>query len=410
MDISILNAILYVFIFVSLYFQVFLLLAFYENVREMEEEEHRAPKKFPSVTIAVPVWNEEDTLAGTLDSLLALDYPKNKLKIFVIDDGSTDGTLAIANKYKDRPQIEIYSQPNGGKHTAVNFALEKCQTELFGCLDADSFVDSQALKRIVCYFEDKETMSVTPCLIVKSPETIVQILQRVEYSLGSFVKRTFGNLESIQVTPGPFSIFRKKVFDDLGPYKKAHNTEDFEIALRMHKHFYKIVNAHTAYVYTSTPPTLRKLLKQRLRWTTGSILNLYDYRELFFNRKQGVFGLFILPMVMIFIFFVLYLSLFAVYNVLHSWYLTIEKWLLVGINFHPPTFDWFFVQTSMLTILSIISFAMFTVVLGIGRKISVEKRSLTDVVYYLLMYTIIMPIWMWQSVISIIRKKKPSWR
>lgn len=386
------------------------MIAFFENVKEMKEEEEKEPTVFPSVTIAVPVWNEEDTLAGTLDSLLALHYPKDKLTIFVIDDGSTDSTLEIARKYEKYPQIKIFTQPNGGKHTAVNFALEKCDSELFGCLDADSFVHPESLKRIVTYFETPDVMSVTPCLIVKSPETIIQVLQRVEYSLGSFIKRTFGNLESIQVTPGPFSIFRKKVFDDLGPYRKAHNTEDFEIALRMHKHFYKIVNAHSAYVYTSTPPTLRKLLKQRLRWTTGSILNLYDYRELFFNKEHRVFGLFILPMVFLFIFFVLYLSLYAVINTVHSIYLAVEKWLLIGFHPHMPTFDWFFIQTSALSLLTIISFSMFTIVLFIGRKITAEKRSLADVVYYLLMYGIIMPIWVWQSVIAIIRKKKPSWR
>jgi cellulose synthase/poly-beta-1,6-N-acetylglucosamine synthase-like glycosyltransferase len=378
----------------------------------MKEEEESEPTVFPSVTVAVPVWNEQETLAGTLESLLALDYPKDKLHIVVVNDGSTDNTLQIARSFEHHAQIEIIDKENGGKHTAVNLVLENSQSELFGCLDADSFVDKDALLNIVKYFEEKDTMAVTPCMKVLDPKTFIQKLQAVEYTMGIFLKRVFGNLNSIQVTPGPFSIFRKKVFDDLGPYKKAHNTEDFEIALRMHLNHYKIVNSHKAFVYTKTPDNIRALLKQRVRWTQGSIQNLLDYREMFFKKEFGNFGLFILPMIFFFIFLTLYTTSFIVFNIFKALTLKIEYLLVAG--FHPSSwnfkFDSFYINTEAIAFLTVLFLIVSMTLFRYGRQIAEEETSPMHFVYFLLMYGFIAPLWVWKSVYNTITNRKNTWR
>jgi cellulose synthase/poly-beta-1,6-N-acetylglucosamine synthase-like glycosyltransferase len=391
---------------------VVILTSFFEGRSKMKEEEDSEPSVFPSVTIAVPVWNEEETLAGTLESLLALDYPKDKLHIVVVNDGSRDNTLQIAQSFQHHEQIEVIDKENGGKHTAVNLVLEKSQSDLFGCLDADSFVDTDTLKTIVKYFEDPSVMAVTPCLKVLNPQTFIQKLQAVEYTMGVFLKRVFGNLNSIQVTPGPFSVFRKRVFDDLGPYRKAHNTEDFEIALRMHLHHYKIVNSHKAFVYTKTPKTIRTLLKQRVRWTQGSIQNLLDYREMFFKKEYGNFGLFILPMIFFFIFLTLYTTSFIVFNLLKSLTLKIEYFLVAGFN--PNTwdfkFDSFYINTEAIAFLTVFFLIISMTLFRYGRQIAEEETSAKHFVYFLLMYGFIAPLWVWKSVYNTIINKKNTWR
>jgi cellulose synthase/poly-beta-1,6-N-acetylglucosamine synthase-like glycosyltransferase len=412
MDFSNLSSILYVFLYISLFFEVVILTSFFEGREKMREEEESEITEFPSVTIAVPVWNEEETLAGTLESLLALDYPKDKLHIVVVNDGSRDNTLQIARSFEHYAQIEVIDKENGGKHTAVNLVLEKSQSDLFACLDADSFVDADTLKTIVKYFEDPTVMAVTPCLKVLNPQTFIQKLQAVEYTMGVFLKRVFGNLNSIQVTPGPFSVFRKRVFDDLGPYRKAHNTEDFEIALRMHLHHYKIVNSHKAFVYTKTPKTIRALLKQRVRWTQGSIQNLLDYREMFFKKEYGNFGLFILPMIFFFIFLTLYTTSFIVFNLLKSLTLKIEYFLVAGFN--PGKwdfkFDSFYINTEAIAFLTVFFLIISMTLFRYGRQIAEEETSAKHFVYFLLMYGFIAPLWVWKSVYNTIINKKNTWR
>jgi cellulose synthase/poly-beta-1,6-N-acetylglucosamine synthase-like glycosyltransferase len=412
MEFNIFPIILYVFMYIALFFQVVILTSFFEGRGKMKEEEATEPVVFPSVAIAVPVWNEQETLAGTLDSLLALNYPKEKLEIIVVDDGSTDNTLQIANKYKDNPQIQVITKANGGKHTAVNLALEKTNAELFGCLDADSFVDTEALRNIVKYFEQPETMAVTPCMKVMNPVTWLQKLQAVEYTTGIFLKRVFGNMNSIQVTPGPFSIFRKRVFDEIGPYKKAHNTEDFEIALRMHLHHFKIANSHKAFVYTKTPATLRALLKQRVRWTQGSIQNLLDYRFLFFKKEFGNFGLYILPMIFFFIFLTLYTTGFIAFNFVKALVLRIEQLFVVGFNpgMWKFTFDTFYISTEAIAFLAFFFVFISLVLFRYGRQIAEEETSFKHFFYFLLMYGLIAPLWVWKSVYNTITRTKNSWR
>jgi cellulose synthase/poly-beta-1,6-N-acetylglucosamine synthase-like glycosyltransferase len=198
----------------------------------------------------------------------------------------------------------------------------------------------------------------------------------------------------------------------LGPYKKAHNTEDFEIALRMHLNHYKIVNSHKAFVYTKSPSTIKTLLKQRVRWTQGSIQNLLDYREMFFKKEFGNFGLFILPMIFFFIFLTLYTTSFIVFNLAKTLTAKIQYFLLVG--FHPSdwdfTFDPFYINTEAIAFLTVLFLIVSMTLFRYGRQIAEEKTSPKHFIYFLLMYGFIAPLWVWKSVYNTIINKKNTWR
>ncbi len=410
MDITLLEGIIFAIIFISLFFQVFLLITIFENKSSQKKSRKQGGFYEPTVCIIVPVWNEEKTLQGTLESLLALDYPQNKLEITVVDDGSTDSTLSIARSFEHHANIRVFTKENGGKHTAVNFGIENTDAELVGCLDADSFVDKNALREIVRKFEDKEMMAVTPCMIVKTPETIVQKAQKIEYTIGALLKRIFGDLSAIQVTPGPFSIFRRKVFMDLGLYKKAHNTEDFEIALRMHKHGYKIGNAPKAYVYTTSPATPYKLFKQRLRWVHGNLLNLLDYRELFFRVQYGHLGMLVLPMAVVYYFIALFISVYALTRLITWITEKVQDVSLVGLRAPSFTFDLFFINTSVLSVLAFVLFSITITMISLGIRMTKEKGSLIELISFFVVYPLLSPFWLWRAGLDVLRKKNNSWR
>ncbi len=410
------DAVIYTLLFVSLYFEVFLLFTFLENRGRLKfQKEAKEINIFPSVTIIVPCWNEENTIAATVESLLNLDYPRNKLKIFIVDDGSTDMTWQKIRQFGGDSQIEIFQKENGGKHTAVNLGIEHTESEFVGCLDADSFVDWKALKRIMKYFEDPETMAVTPALKVHKSDNIVELIQNMEYKLGIFIRKVFSLLDALQVTPGPFSIFRKKVFDELGPYKHAYNTEDLEYALRMQSNHYRIENAHNAFVYTVAPATLKGLYKQRVRWTTGFLKNAVDYRFMFLRKKYGNFGILIFPLAFVTVFSALF---FVGRIVLTLFSYTIEKIsLLSSVNFDfgfalsGLNFGWFFMNTGAIWILSIFVLIMTAVFVGAGKKMADGKFKLSrDFFYYLFLYGLIAPFWLMKSIYNLLLAKKASWR
>lgn len=408
--------ILYTSLFISLFFEVFLLITYLEVKGEMKLENERlrrGPSTYPSVTVVVPCFNEEQTVVATIESLLGLDYPMDKLKLILVNDGSTDGTLAALRSFEGRPGITVLDKVNGGKHTAVNAALEQVSTDLVGCLDADSFVSPDALKKIVPYFDDASVMAVTPSIKVHEPKNVLQYIQKTEYSWSIFLRRMLSSMGALYVTPGPFSIFRTRVFRELGGYKYAHMTEDMEMAMRMQKNRYKIVNSHGAQVYTVTPATLKGLVKQRSRWTYGFLNNAFDYRDLFFNRSYGNFGMFIMPIATLSTF----TSLVMVGNVVWGWGTMVGRVLrrvdAVGFTWKlsSPSFDWYFINTGVLSVVVMIAVALTLLILFLSLRMADGKARLSrGLFYYLFFYTFLVPLWLVKALFDTAFKRKVSWR
>src|SRR3989338_4833852 len=359
---SISSIVFYMLTFLSVYVQVFFLITFLENRKKIITRKGTIKlTKYPKVTIIVPCWDEEKTIYKTVRSILDLNYPKDKIKIFLIDDGSTDGTWNIISKFAKlaRPNsrsggysnIKVFHKENGGKYTALNLGLKHVETDFLGCLDADSIADSESLVRIMSYFEkDSNIMAVAPSIIAFKSKNIIQNAQKAEYDMSVYIKKMLGFLGAIHVTPGPLTIFRKKVFDDLGPYRHAHNTEDIEIAYRMQKNHYKIEHCNDAYVYTGIPGTVRKLFRQRLRWIYGFINNTIDYRNVLFRKKYGNFSFFTLPTGIISIFSVGYLFGRIIYNLGDFLYSKFIVFKTVGFDLASSSnfisnFDFFFLNT-----------------------------------------------------------------
>jgi len=412
---SVYTIIFYIFSFISVYVQVFFLVTFIEKRKKIIKHPDSIDlEHYPTVAIAVPCYNEEKTILKTIKSLLSLDYPLDKIKLFVIDDGSRDNTWNIVQEYRDNPSVVLIKKENGGKHTALNLALEKTDAEFFGCLDSDSLVHPQALKRILKYFErDPKTMAVAPSIIVYNPQNIIQHAQNIEYDMSIYTKKMLGFMGGIHVTPGPFSIFRKKVFDDLGPYHKAHNTEDQEIALRMQQNGYKIDHCPDAYVYTNTPDSVAKLFRQRLRWIYGFIKNLIDYRHLLFKKKYGTVALFTLPSGLVGIIGVIFLFANVSLNILRFVYRKIIEIQTVGFsnmfNFNYK-FDWFFFDVKAVLFFSLILYILVIISVLLGRRLAEGKTGFPiSILYFIIVYSVIAPFWMMKAIYNAIRSKESSW-
>jgi len=335
------QVVMYTMLFVSLYFEVFLLITFLENIKPKKiGSEVRTPNNLPTVAVVVPCFNEETTVSGTLNSLLALDYPSDKLEIIAVNDGSTDGTQEILDGFKHNSQIRIINKENGGKHTAMNVALKCTQSELIGCLDADSYVESDALMLIVTHFSsDKDVSAVTPSIKIHNARSLMQIIQKAEYALAVFIRITFANLNSLYVTPGPFSFFRRSVIEKVGPWKHAHSTEDMEMCMRLQKYHEKITNEPKAIVYTNAPKSLRQLVKQRVRWTYGFMRNAADYYYMFFNPHYGALGILILPLGMISLAGAVFIFITVIWNTIIRAIQEVIRFQTVGVSVPPVQFD-----------------------------------------------------------------------
>ncbi|MFH1721512.1 MAG: glycosyltransferase family 2 protein [Candidatus Altiarchaeota archaeon] len=342
-----------------------------EDLQELSDE------SLPNVSVIVPAFNEEAMLAKCIDSLLGLDYPSGKLEIIVVNDGSSDGTEKIAQSYSGHVKLVNLGKNSGHKAVPLNIGLKHAKGEFVACLDADSVVASDALRKMLPHFTEDKVAAVTPALKVFHPGNLIQKLQWFEYIFAIFLRRYMAAIDSIYVTPGPFTVYRKNVITEIGGFDEQNITEDMEIALRMQSKHYKIANAFDANVYSFSPETISELYLQRRRWYHGLLSNSIKYKHLFFNRSYGDFGIlmplnvFSVVVLMVSTFLVTYYAIQPLWRRLVHFYLIDFDFLtlLRDLHLNIAVLDVNYVK--LWVILAVL--AMGVVTLIVSHRISREK-------------------------------------
>jgi cellulose synthase/poly-beta-1,6-N-acetylglucosamine synthase-like glycosyltransferase len=405
------EGIMYGLLFFALYFEVFLLVTFLQKRFTRIQPLHIEEADLPRVAIVVPCFNEETGVQLTMNSLLSLDYPAHLLEVIAVDDGSTDKTFAALQEFATDSRVRIFQKANGGKHTAMNFALEQTDAAIIGCLDADSIVKSDALRKIVPIFANTRIAAVTPGIHVRAPETILQHMQNVEYQLSVFNRWIFAALGSVFITPGPFSFFRTSVLRELGGWREGHSTEDMELALRIQLAGHLIANAPKAVVHTSTPRTIRTLFHQRVRWTYGWLRNAMDYYYMIGNKRYGNLGLIVLPTAIISIFTGIYFFSRIVFFTVRGMAHAIEQYYYAGFQMPQVSFDLFYVNTSAVWFLVWVSVALILVLISMGSLIGTGRRTPpASTPIFLLFYSFLVPLWLGTAVVRAVFRTGVRWR
>ncbi len=281
---------------IGFYFIVFWLLVFLDKGAKdnaLEKLNH-----YPKVSVAIPAHNEESTLKATVDSVKKLDYPKDKVEIIIVDDSSTDNTFKIAKQLESKQVKVIRHEVNLGKGAALNTSLKHSTGEYFACLDADSFIAQNALKEMLPEFNNQNTGAVIPRIYVRSKHNHMLKIQWFEYIIAFFYRKLMSHIDAVHVTPGPFSVYRKQLLEEIGGFdtNRKNLTEDLEMAFQIQKRNYKVIQKFNVSAFTMAPPNLRSFLKQRNRWYKGAVHNVLKHRDMIFNKKYGEFGIVQVPL------------------------------------------------------------------------------------------------------------------
>lgn len=417
---STLDIVLFVSYFILLFLSIFWLLVLFTT--EEKEAKPRDGQRTPFFSVVVPAYNEEKSIIGTLNSLVGLDYPREKMEIIVVNNGSTDRTQEIVEEFMvshQQDMIQLVNQPIKGKGKALNSGLSQIKGEFFACLDADSFVEKNALGVMLPYFEDENVAAVCPVLKVQKPDSILQKVQWSEYILNMFYRFLNARLDCIHVTPGPFSIYRTEIIRKLGGYDETTITEDLELAIRLQKHQYRIVHAPKAMVETIAPNTWGKLFRQRVRWYKGSVDNTFRYKELIFNKRYGDFGIVRMPTIILSgamaIILTLALSQEFLKKLFH-WLVGVSAvhfdivTLVKNFSFHFNLLSLPFFKLSIaVTIIGISILIMVMSYKVVGENITNYGRTWASLFTYILIYGLfIAVVWIYIAVL-VITRKKDSW-
>ncbi|MBN4049027.1 glycosyltransferase family 2 protein [archaeon AH-315-M20] len=280
----------------STYFIIVFLLALLKNKNKLYDSPVLDSKdKLPRVSIIISAYNEEEKIADSIESLKSIDYPKELYEVIIVNDGSTDKTKDIVLNYADGKNVVfIDNNKNKGKAACLNQGIAVANGSYVACMDADSVVPKNILKKTIPYFRKKDIGAVTVSVEVKHVNNFLQKIIQLEYILGlSLFLRVFSLFNCIHVTPGPFSIYRKSLLEKIGNFDVNNITEDLEIAYRIHKAGYKIANCMNTHVRTIIPHNFKGLYRQRRRWYSGALMTLWQHKDMLLRKKSGLFGYFI---------------------------------------------------------------------------------------------------------------------
>jgi cellulose synthase/poly-beta-1,6-N-acetylglucosamine synthase-like glycosyltransferase len=295
---------------------------------------------FKPVSIIVPAYNEEGSIVAAVRSFVTLHYPK--FEVIVVSDGSTDGTMdrlieafalveeprvwartlptqpvtRVMRSLRD-PGLVVAEKANGGKADAVNAGINLARYPLIAPVDSDCLLDAEAILRATRNFVKDDSViavggTVRPlngatvtggrATALRMPSRWVERLQIVEYARAFFLGRAgWSRMGALLIISGAFGIFRRDAVLNVGGFWTRTLGEDMELVMKLHKEHtragvpYRIVFSPDPICWTEVPSDLRSLLGQRSRWHRGLWTNLWRHKDMLFNPRYGILGMFAVP-------------------------------------------------------------------------------------------------------------------
>jgi len=248
----------------------------------------------PMISVIVPSYNEEVTIASCIQSLSSLDYPN--YEVIIVDDGSIDKTLEIA-KSLETTKIRVVHQENRGKANALNTGVQLSESEIVVTVDADTTIRRDGLARVARRFARNPRLgAVAGNIKVEQGSGLLNALQSMEYTVGiNLIRKAESMLRSVMIVPGPMAAMRREAIQSVGLFSDDTFAEDFDATMKLSKVSYGVEYEENALAYTDVPKSLEDLMKQRRRWYRGMIQVLDKHRDMFLRSRYGFAGVLGVP-------------------------------------------------------------------------------------------------------------------
>jgi peptidoglycan-N-acetylglucosamine deacetylase len=271
-------------------------------IDRLGKRQHKAsPGYCPRVAVLVPAYNEETVIVRTIRSVLNSDY-KN-LHVIVIDDGSTDRTAEVAcQAYASEikaGRVRVLTKPNAGKAAALNYALERLSEEIYVGIDADTVIAADAITKLIPHFEDPAIGAMAGNAKVGNRVNLWTRWQALEYITSqNFERRALDLFHVVTVVPGAIGAWRTAPVKAAGGYPLNTVAEDADLTMNLLEQRWKVDYEDRALAFTEAPIDAKGLMRQRFRWSFGTLQAVWKHRAAFVTNKA--MGLFALPNILIF--------------------------------------------------------------------------------------------------------------
>lgn len=254
----------------------------------------------PRVSVLIPAFNEEESIVGTVEAALRSNYPLQE--VIVVNDGSRDQTgLRLQVAFQNDLRVIVLSQPNRGKPAALDAGLAKVTGDVVITIDADTAIDPDAIPNLVRHFADARVGAVAGNVKVGNRNSWLTRWQALEYITSQILeKRAFDLLNCIPVVPGAIGAWRTQAVRDCGGHSPDTLAEDTDLTFTLRRRGWRILYDEEAIGRTQAPESAGALIRQRFRWTFGTIQALSKHRDTLMRPRYGTLGLVALPNIFLF--------------------------------------------------------------------------------------------------------------
>ena len=267
-----------------------------EKQRRMLEQQ---PLELPKISLMIPAHNEGLVITYTLESLLKLDYPSDRLEILVINDGSTDDTAKQVGAIAERDsRVRLFNVPPEfaakGKSAALNRGLPECRYDVIGIFDADNLPEPDSVLHLARQLVADPSLGAVigkfRC-INKRKNLLTRFINLECLAFQWIVQAGRWHLLRMSTLPGTNYLIRRSLLEELGGWDEQALTEDAEMSIRVYQAGHLIKFVPYAVTWEQEPETLRVWFKQRTRWARGNNYVLEKYFIRVFRIKPRVVGL-----------------------------------------------------------------------------------------------------------------------
>jgi cellulose synthase/poly-beta-1,6-N-acetylglucosamine synthase-like glycosyltransferase len=241
-----------------------------------------------SISILIAAYNEEAAIARTIQNKLELDYPKEKLEIIVVSDGSTDRTDHIARQFEPKGVIVLRQEPRDGKSGALNLAVGHARGEVLVFSDANSIYDRMALRHLAANFSDPAVGYVTGTLAyLSSTQSMTADGCGLYMRYENFVRRSETRLGSIVGVNGGIDAMRRTLYKTLRP----DDLPDLVLPLSVVEQGQRVVYEPAAMLAETPLGTPRDEYRMRVRVSLRALWTVLEMRNLLNVRRFGLYAL-----------------------------------------------------------------------------------------------------------------------
>lgn len=264
LDLSIVFLLTVILIWFMIGYQLILTLAGFFHYRSSFKEKKRIDLQqfdFPRVSVLIPARNEETVIGYTIEAMLRLEYPPDKIDILVINDGSTDKTKEIVQDYARRDsRLRLYNVPQGeggkGKSRTLNVGLKQTNSEFIAVYDADNTPDPSALKYLMAQLLNDPRLGAVLGkfrTVNKKRNFLTRFINIETLGFQSMLQAGRWQLFKVATLPGTNCVIRRQLLDKLNGWDENAITEDSELSIRIYMEGYRIKYIPYSVTYEQEP-------------------------------------------------------------------------------------------------------------------------------------------------------------